>query len=55
MSTIQELILQNLNIISSGVGGIRTLVQTRKQYAFYTFSLDLVFEWMLDQGHRHTP
>lgn len=41
--------------IASGVGGIRTLVQTRKQYAFYTFSLDLVFEWMLDQGHRHTP
>ncbi len=38
-----------------GVAGIRTRVQTRKPYAFYMLSFDLILVRGLDQSHRTAP
>ncbi|PTN10059.1 hypothetical protein C8N47_10242 [Mangrovibacterium marinum] len=44
-----------MSFVFRGDAGSRTRVQTRKQYAFYMLSLDLIFEQGLDQGHRPLP
>jgi len=38
-----------------GAAGIRTRVQTRRPYAFYMLSSDLIFGYNLDQSHRIVP
>ncbi len=39
----------------SGAGGIRTLVQTGKPYAFYMLILAFVFELQQDPNHQLQP
>ena len=41
--------------IESGAGGSRTLVRTRKPYAFYTLILAFVFELQQDPSHQLQP
>ena len=43
------------NLLSSGAGGSRTLVRTRKPYAFYTLILDFVFVLWQDPSHQPLP
>jgi len=38
-----------------GDGGSRTLVRTRKPYAFYTLIPDLIFVWRQDLDHQPAP
>ncbi len=40
---------------NSGAGGIRTLVQTRKPYAFYMLIFALIFVYRQDQSHQPIP
>ena len=51
---LQILRLLIINIIC-GLGGGRTLVQTRKSYAFYTLITDFIFERWQDQCHQPAP
>lgn len=44
-----------ISTLSSGLGGARTLVQTREQYAFYMLIVDLIFECWQDLRHQPTP
>lgn len=41
--TVNSKIMHKLSV-NCGVGGIRTLVQTQYQYAFYMFIFCLIFE-----------
>jgi len=42
-------------IMFSGAAGSRTRVQTRRPYAFYMLSSDLIFVHGPDQSHLPTP
>jgi len=50
-----KIYITDISIFSGGAAGSRTRVQTRRPYAFYMLSSDLVFVHKLDQNHRLMP
>jgi len=48
-------IITQKSLLPSGAGEIRTLVQTRKSFAFYMLIFALIFELRQDRSHQPQP